>query len=99
MIRLELLSRSRRTSRNGRLALLALGAFAVLLDAGAKYSGWRAAPLAGDEPRADSVSQSRDGSFDINGIAGTTVRAVGDLPRAELQSWPVDSRYDRAVRF
>lgn len=124
-------------SRNGRLALLALGSLVVLLDAGAKYSGgiWRAAmsarereaaesdnpsleyapysfrlsatlPLerarercSGDAARADSASQSGDGSFDINCSTGSTVKAVGDLPHAELLSWPGDSRYDRAVRF
>jgi len=48
VIRLELLARLRRTSRNGRLALLAFGSVAVLLDAGAKYSGWRASTLAAD---------------------------------------------------
>ena len=139
MIRLELLPRLRRTSRNGHLALLVLGSLGALLDAGAAYSGWRAAMLAGeravverdepaldasssdfrsypfrlgatlpldrgvgceaDEARADSASQSGDGPFDINCIAATTVKAVGDLPRAELLSWPGDSRYDRAVRF
>lgn len=140
MTRLELLPRLRRTSRNGRWALLVLGSLAVLLDTGAKYAGGRAAALAGertavgrvdsasdaspsdsrsypfrvgatlpldgmrvacagDDPLADPASQSGDGSFDINCDAGTTVKAVGDLPRAELLSWPADSRYDRAVRF
>jgi hypothetical protein len=139
VIRLELLPRSRRTSRNGRSAFLVLGSLAVLLDAGATYSSWRAATYAGgraaveragpaldasssdfrsypfrlgailpldrgvgcarDEARTDSASQSGDGSFDINCIAGATVKAVGDLPRAELLSWPGVSRYDRAVRF
>jgi hypothetical protein len=118
------------------LALLALGSLAVLLDAGAKYSGeiWRAATVAtehaaverddssefapyrfrlsatlpldraherctGDARRGDSASQSSDGSFDINCVAASTVKAVGDLRRAELLSWPGDSGYDRAVRF
>ena len=139
MIHSELLSRLRRTSRNGRRALLVLGSLAVLLDAGAKYTSWRAATLAAeraavqrdaptladaspryapyrfrlgatlpldgmrvrcsdDEPAAEA-SQSSDESFDINCAASTTVKAVGDLPRAELLSWPNDSRYDRAVRF
>jgi len=118
-------------SRNGRLALLALGSLVVLLDAGAKYSGglWRATTFGGEraavaidgtssdyapyrfrlsetlpldrarERCADSASQSGDGSFDINCPASSTVKAVGDLPRRELLSWPGDSRYDRAVRF
>ena len=127
-------------SRNARVALLALGSLAVLLDAGAKYAGWSAATLAGERTAvqhdalsvdgapssyaphrfrlgstlsldgmsvrcvddgglADPASQSGDDSFDINCGPGTTVKAVGDLPRAELLSWPRDSRYDRAVKF
>ena len=130
----------RRMSRNGRVALLALGSLVVLLDAGAKYSGWSAAAFGdertavqhdalsvagapssyaphrfrvgstlsldgmsvrcvGDEPLPDPASQTSDDSLDINCGPGTTVKAVGDLPRTELQSWPGDSRYDRAVRF
>lgn len=167
VIRLELLARLRRMSRNGRgrstadtrhermhpqalasspspapgralAAVLAVGSLIVLLDAGAKYpdgishaaafAGEPAAairddstrkyapyrfrlgatlPLDGargrcpaEDPRAASVSSpSGDESFDINCSASATVKAVGDTPRAALQSWRGESRYDRAVRF
>jgi len=52
-----------------------------------------------DGARGGSASQTGDGSFNINCPEDTTVKPVGDLPRAELLSWPGDSRYDRAVRF
>jgi len=52
-----------------------------------------------DGRRAGEASQTGDDSFDINCAGGATVNRVGDLPRAESQSWPGDSRYDRAVRF
>jgi hypothetical protein len=51
-----------------------------------------------DPPRAEASPVS-DESLDINCARGTTVKAVGDLPRAELLSWPGDWLYHRAARF
>jgi len=47
------------------------------------------------------VRESPDGdeSFDIACSGGATVKAVGDLPRPELLSWPGDWLYHRALRF
>lgn len=50
-------------------------------------------------PSAESASPGGDEPFDINCTGGPTVKAVGDLPHAELLSWPGDSRYHRALRF
>lgn len=50
-------------------------------------------------PSAESASQGGDESFDINCTDGPTVKAVSDLPHAELLSWPGDSMYHRALRF
>ena len=116
------------------VAAVAVGSLAVLLDAGAKYSGlaWRAANLTrapsaleqeaaapGFTPREFRLSAnlpleraatrcapevapespSGDGAFDNSCVGASTVKAVGELPSAELLSWPDDWRYHRAVRF
>jgi hypothetical protein len=46
------------------------------------------------------ASQGGDEPLDINDCAvGPSVKAVGDLPRTELLSWPGDWLYHRALRF
>ena len=118
------------------VAAVAVGSLAVLLDAGAKYSGlvWHAADLAREPsaleqevatpgftprefrisanllleraptrctaPNAALQSPSGDEAFDNSCVVGgSTVKAVGELPRAELLSWPGDWLYHRTVRF
>jgi hypothetical protein len=49
--------------------------------------------------RADSASLRGDESLDINCAGGPTVKGVGDLPGAELLSWPSDWMYHRGLRF
>jgi hypothetical protein len=44
-------------------------------------------------------SQSGDEGFDNSCVGGSTVKAVGELPSAELLSWPGDWLYHRTVRF
>jgi hypothetical protein len=118
------------------VAAVAAGSLLVLMDAGAKYSGfgWRAANLprepsalereisapgftplefrlsenwpleraltpCGGEPHAAFQSPNGDEALDNSCSGGATVNAVGDLPRAELLSWPGDWLYHRALRF
>ncbi len=118
------------------VAAVAVGSLAVLLDAGAKYSGlaWHAANLAREPsaleqevaapgftprefrlsanlpleraptrcaaPDAALPSPSGDEAFDNSCVVGgSTVKAVGELPSAELLSWPGDWLYHRTVRF
>lgn len=50
-------------------------------------------------PRVAAASPDGDESLDNGCSGGATVNAVGDLPRAELLSWPGDWRYHRALRF
>ena len=51
-------------------------------------------------PDVASESPSGDEAFDNSRVVGgSTVKAVGELPRPELLSWPGDWLYHRAVRF
>lgn len=117
------------------VAAIAVGSLAVLLDAGAKYSGlaWHAAnltrapsaleqevaapgftprefrlsanlpleraPTRCAAPEAALESPTGDGAFDNSCVGASTVKAVGELPSAELLSWPDDWLYHRTVRF
>ena len=61
-------------------------------------------PLERAPPRCRSAdtaqeSPSSDGGFDNSCVGGSTVKAVGELPSAELLSWPGDWLYHRTVRF
>jgi len=55
-------------------------------------------PCAGDSRVAFS-SPNGDEALDNGCSGGATVNAVGDLPHAELLSWPGDWLYHRALRF
>jgi hypothetical protein len=59
----------------------------------------RAATPCSGAPQVALESPDGDESFDISCSGGATVKAVGDLPRMELLSWPGDSLYHRALRF
>ena len=50
---------------------------------------------------ADTAAESPSGDegFDNICVGGSTVKAVGELPSAELLSWPGDWLYHRTVRF
>ena len=50
-------------------------------------------------PGTAPASANGDGSFDNSCSADATVKAVGDLPRAELLFWPGDWLYHRALHF
>jgi hypothetical protein len=57
-------------------------------------------PDACDGGRHEALeSPSGDEEFDNSCAGGSSVKAVGDLPRPELLSWPDDWLYHRAVRF
>ena len=45
------------------------------------------------------ASVNGDEVLDNSCSSGATVKAVGDLPRTELLSWPGDWLYHRALRF
>ena len=53
----------------------------------------------GGAPQGGQASADGDEAFDSSCSGGATVNAVGDLPRAELLSWPDDSLYHRALHF
>jgi len=50
-------------------------------------------------PEAATESPSGDGAFDNSCVGASTVKAVGELPSAELLSWPDDWLYHRTARF
>jgi hypothetical protein len=50
-------------------------------------------------PHLALESANGDESLDNSCGTGATVKAVGDLPRSELLSWPGDWLYHRALRF
>jgi len=62
-------------------------------------------PLEGERTACASAphvvfpSPNSDEALDNSCSGGATVNAVGDLPRAELLSWPDDSLYHRALHF
>jgi hypothetical protein len=80
-----------------RAAASVLAPYSFSLSASLSLDGARM--RCGDDARADPAPQRADGQFDINCVAASTATAAGAWPRAELQSSPGDSRYDRAVRF
>ena len=58
------------------------------------------APTRCAAPDAAPESPSSDEAFDNSCVVdASTVKAVGDLSRLELLSWPGDWLYHRAVRF
>jgi hypothetical protein len=50
-------------------------------------------------PHVVFPSPNGDEALDNSCSGGATVNAVGDLPRAELLSWPSDWLYHRALHF
>lgn len=68
------------------------------LDATVPLDGMRVR-CAGEASLADASSPNSDGALDVDCSPDSTVKRATDVPRAELLSWPANSRYDRAVRF